>query len=100
RVPQKLAHCPELIGLAALSRDSITQFANAFLLRAMRTAEHDASFSLYAVPNNPATAMIAGRRQRVYCAFETVERMSAPARRDLPGRGERIPDCRRPRERS
>ena len=40
---------------------------------------------LQAVPDDASAAMIAGRRERVYGAFEAVERMRFAVHRDLKG---------------
>jgi hypothetical protein len=49
----------------------------------MGRTEQDPGLALDAVSDDPAAAMIARRRERVYCAFKTVERMRRSAHRYL-----------------
>jgi hypothetical protein len=55
----------------------------AFLLRAIRTAEYDASLAFYSVPHNSTAAVVASRRQRMNRAFKAIEDMPSTGNRYL-----------------
>ena len=76
RVLQMIDRAPHLC-------NSITQLADAFFLGAECRAEYDAGFSFHTMSNDPAPAVITGRRQSMYRAFETVECMSTSAHRNF-----------------
>jgi hypothetical protein len=60
-------------GNSSRSRRAIPQSSDAFLLGTIGGAKQDALGIFRSMPDNPAAAMVAGRRQAVYRALETIK---------------------------